>query len=210
MFLRLLACFTALVLSTSVAYSDTINLHKSCVPWQKIPANKTLNNPVAALLQCSNDTGAWLSMQIACFADTAELELRYRPGYAYTAPTRKPTTTTEQAQTVSTSQTEETPPEDKPLAEKEMLSFDFSKLGVTYVVTYNFNAQDWVVREKEPLSSLFLTIRSGRYVDVTLLSTGHTERIPLRGATKSIRQVVETCRVAKRKLDAKRALQAKN
>lgn len=210
MFLRLITGFAALILSTSTGYSDTINLRKSCDRWQPVPANKTLKSPVGALLQCTNDAGTWLSMQITCQTETAELELRYRPGYAVTAPVRKIASAKTQPLTVSSEQPEESTLTGKPLAEKEMLFFDFPKLGVTYVMDYDFEAQDWAAREKEPLSTLFLTLTSGNYVDVSLLATGHTERIPLRGSTKAIRPVVESCRIAKKKRDAENTLQAQN
>ena len=203
MFLRIIIGTAALILSTSAGYSDTISLRKSCKPWQQIPANAILKSPAAALLQCANDTGTWLSLQITCQTETAELELRYRPSYAIIAPVDE--TTPPSAQPLA-----DAAPAEKPLTKKEMLSFDFSKLGVTYVVTYDFNTEDWIAREKEPLAILFRTLRSGRYVDVSLLPTGHTERIPLRGATKAIRPVVKICRHAKSKLKAERALQAKN
>ncbi len=210
MFLRIMIGTAALVLSTSAGYSDTISLRKSCKPWQQIPANATLKSPAAALLQCANDTGTWLSLQITCQTETAELELRYRPGYAIIPPVNENIPPNTRPLTASTEPQVDTVPADKPLTEKEMLSFDFSKLGVTYVVTYDFDAQNWMAREKEPLATLFRSLRSGRYVDVSLLPTGHTERIPLRGATKAIKPVVKSCRSAKKKLDAKRALQAQN
>lgn len=217
MSLRLVASITALALSPTAGFSDTINLRNSCDPWQHIPASDTFNSPIAALLQCTDDDGTWLAMQIMCFPDTAEIEFRYRPSYTIVAPISK-TLDTEELTTVETIEipvpatdavvdpdVQEPTSALMPLGEKEMLFFDFPRLGVTSVVKYGFDSRDWSYREKEPLAPLFRSLITGNYADVSLLAMGITERLPLRGSTKAITPVVESCRIAKRDLERKAA-----
>lgn len=192
MLLRIATALTATVLSATAAFSETINLRNSCQLWEAIPANETLKSPVAALLQCTDDTHNWMAMQIVCIKETAEIKYRYKTSYPITTPIDP------SAQAGST-------PASTPLGQKEMLFFDFPKLGVTSVVNYDFDAQDWFYTEKEPLAPLFRSLISGSYADVSLLATGQTERLPLRGSTKAIGPVVETCRIAKRDMDRKAA-----
>ncbi len=205
MLLRLAASLFALTMFPTAGFSETINLRNSCDTWEHVPANEALKSPVAALLQCADDDGTWLSLQIMCFTKTAEIEFRYRPGYAIVSPIPPAPDTA----SVEVSQTDDTlidetaeviEPALIPLGEREMLFFDFPSVGVTNVVNYDFNAQDWGYTEKEPLSPLFLKLISGNYADVSLLATGLTERLPLRGSTKALRPVVEACRIAKNKL----------
>lgn len=219
MLLRLIAGLAFLTLSSTAGFSDTINLRKSCEPWEHIPANEALKSPVAALLLCSDEEGSWLSMQIMCFPETAEIELRYRPSFPIVAPI-PPEVEAEDLLPVDVAQNEEpqtdaTPeleleqlaiePGLPPLGEKEMLFFDFPRIGVTSVVKYGFDTRDWTYREREPMAQLFRSLISGNYADVSLLATGTAERLPLRGSTKALRPVVETCRLAKRKLDKEAA-----
>jgi hypothetical protein len=210
MLLRLASSLLVLTLSSTAGYSETINLRNACAKWEHIPANKALKSPVAALLQCTDDDNTWLSLQIMCFTETAEIEFRYRPGYPIVSPippgekTAEPTViTVAQADDslVAIPIEEMSEPSTPPLAEKEMLFFDFPKVGVTNVVKYDFNSKDWGFFEKEPLSPLFMKLISGNYADVSLLATGVTERLPLRGSTKALRPVVEACRIAKINLE---------
>lgn len=205
MFLRLATGLFALTLFPTAGSSETVNLRNSCNTWEHVPANKALKSPISALLQCSNDTGTWLALQIMCFTETAEIEFRYRSGYPTTPPT-PPAPKTDTAAAVEIARTDDTVIDDTvetaviPLDEREMLFFDFPKIGVTNVVNYDFDAQNWGYTEKEPLSPLFLKLISGNYADVSLLATGVTERLPLRGSTKALRPVVEACRIAKNRL----------
>lgn len=209
MLLRLASSLLAFTLSCTAGHSETINLRNDCDTWEHIPANEALKSPVAALLQCADDNGTWLSLQIMCFTKTAEIEFRYRPGYPIISPippqaaAKEPAviTVSQSDDSLVTTTEEVSEPSTPPLAEKEMLFFDFPKIGVTNVVKYDFNSKDWGYIEKEPLSPLFLKLISGNYADVSLLATGTTERLPLRGSTKALRPVVEACRLAKNALN---------
>lgn len=213
MLLRIAAGITALTLFPTIGFSETINLRNSCEKWEHIPANEALKSPAAALLQCSDENGTWLAMQIMCFSDTAEIELRYRPSYPIVSPIQA-TSVNSEPEIVEVAQNtteldeqdlelEDAEPAVPPLGEKEMLFFDFPKLGVTSVVKYDFDTRDWSYREKQPLAPLFRSLISGNYADVSLLATSISERLPLRGSTKALRPVVETCRIAKIALDKK-------
>ena len=225
MLFHISAVCAAFALSTTTCFSETTNLRNSCQPWELVPASEALKSPVAALLLCTKDEQTWLSIQIKCFPETAEIEFRYRPGYPISAPVPKVAETDLQAvnpptEITATSSDQATEPEQQdnaievlPLAEKEMLFFDFPKLGVTSVVAYDFNAKDWYYIEKEPLAPLFSSLITGNYADVSMMAMDVTERIPLRGSTKAIGRVVETCRIAKRKIEneaKKLAAQAQN
>ncbi len=199
MLLRIAAIFAATFFSASAAFSETINLRNSCQLWEAIPANEALKSPVAALLQCNDDTHNWMAMQIVCIKETAEIKYRYKTSYPITTPIAPAEVTSVQTQTQNSA------PAPTPLGQKEMLFFDFPKLGVTSVVNYDFDMKDWAYTEKEPLAPLFRSLISGNYADVSLLATGLTERLPLRGSTKAIGPVVETCRIAKREMDRKAA-----
>jgi hypothetical protein len=208
MLLRIAASITALSLFPTIGFSETINLRNSCEKWEHIPANEALKSPAAALLQCADENGTWLAMQIMCFSETAEIELRYRPSFPTVSPI--PTEVVEeQPEIVEVTQdlhkeaTGTPEPTVPPLGEKEMLFFDFPQLGVTSVVKYDFSTRDWSYREKEPLAPLFRSLISGNYADVSLLATSTSERLPLRGSTKALRPVVETCRIAKKALNKK-------
>lgn len=196
MLLRITLVFAATVLSATAGFSETINLRNSCQPWEAIPANEALKSPIAALLQCNDDTHSWMAMQIVCNEETAEINYRYKTSYPINTPIAPLSAVESQTETQTTSTS-------TPLGRKEMLFFDFPKLGVTSVVNYDFDAKDWAYTEKEPLAPLFRSLISGNYADVSLLATGQTERLPLRGSTKAIGPVVETCRIAKRKIDRK-------
>jgi hypothetical protein len=220
MVLRIAASITALTLLPTIGFSEIINLRNSCDKWEHIPANEALKSPAAALLQCTDDNGTWLAMQIMCFSETAEIELRYRPSYPIVSPI--PTAATiqevevvEVAQNTTTLEDQTSEPEIvepamPPLGEKEMLFFDFPNLGVTSVVKYDFDNRDWSYRERQPLAPLFRSLISGNYADVALLATSTSERLPLRGSTKALRPVVETCRIAKKALDKKAETEAQD
>ncbi len=213
MILRVVASLAFLTVTASTGLSETINLRKSCEPWENIPENKALGTPPSALLQCADDEGIWLAVQIMCFIQTAELEFRYRPRHPILEPVKPqledaPETVT-LANDVIINVSDLTPPkiiDTEPvlnnLNEKEMLFFNFSKIGVTTVVNYNYEAKDWSYRDKEPLSPLFRNLIGGNFADISLIATGITERLPLKGSTKALRPVVEKCRIAKRKLEA--------
>ena len=218
MLLRITAVIAATVFSATAGFSETINLRNSCQPWEAVPANEALKSPIAALLQCTDDTHDWMAMQIVCIKETAEIKYRYKTSYQINIPvdpTAEPQVVNTQAvveSAVATSDQTETQG-NTPLGQKEMLFFDFPKLGVTSVVKYDFNTKDWAYTEKEPLAPLFHSLITGSFANVSLLATGQTERLPLRGSTKAIGPVVETCRIAKRELDrnaAKIAKQAQN
>ena len=213
MLLRLIAGSTTLMLFATAGFTETINLRQSCAPWEAIPANEALKSPVAALLQCSDSTHNWMALQVVCIAETAEIKYRYKTSYPIHPPIEPPTEplhtatlTAVKNTTVVIDETPQTETQDNepvpiPLGQKEMLFFDFPKLGVTSIVKYDFDMKDWHDTEKEPLAPLFRSLISGNYADVSLLATGMTERLPLRGSTKAIGPVVETCRIAKRALD---------
>jgi len=214
----LLSAFAGMCIA-GAAQAELYNLRNACDPWEAIPANEYLKSPIAALLTCSDDNGARLALQIMCHAETAEIEFRYRPGYPIGTPkrTEEPEivlpeitaeVTTETTAEIIAEPQESQEPKIALLGAREMLFFDFSALGFTAVVDYDHDAKDWSYVEKEPLSPMFLNLIRGNYADVNLLATGQTERLPLRGSTKALRPVVETCRLAKRKLD--RAAKAKN
>ena len=219
MILRIAATFTLLTLIHSAGFTEVINLRNSCEPWEHIPENETLGTPSSALLQCTDDNGIWLAVQIMCFTQTAELEFRYRPRYSIAAPV-KPTPEAENAPEVVTlangttinitdltsPKVVEIEPKKEKLNEKEMLFFNFPKIGVTSVVNYDYEVKDWSYRDKEPLGPLFRNFIGGNFADVSLIATGITERLPLKGSTKALRPVVETCRIAKRKVEAAKKL----
>jgi len=222
MSLRLIASSATFMLFTTAGFSETINLRKSCALWEAIPANEVLKSPVAALLQCSDSTHNWMALQIVCIAETAEIKLRYKTSYPIhppiepsTEPLLTATLTVAENTTIVSDETPQTEtqnnkPAQIPLGLKEMLFFDFPKLGVTSIVKYDFNMKDWHDTEKEPLAPLFHSLIAGNYADVSLLATGITERLPLRGSTKAIGPVVETCRIAKRVLDKSAAQKSQN
>lgn len=194
MILRLVVCLTLFSLYALPTQAEVINLRQSCGPWEYVPKSESLGNPPTALLGCSDDTNTWLAMQLICDEATAEIEIRYKPGF----PTLPP-----QSETSTSNDTNTTTGGTKPLGAKEMLFFDFPGLGVTSVVQYAFDTQDWHYREQEPLAALFRTLVGGSYADITLLATEKTERLPLKGSRKAIGPVVEACRVAKVALDKK-------
>lgn len=206
MFLRLLYVSFILICSAPIAHAELVNLRNSCSNWEHIPANDSLQSPIAALLECNDDNGVWLSMQIMCFPKTAEIELRYRPSYPIIAPIPETSLETNTLEVAESSQLisdtlPEIESENVPLGNREMLFFDFPSIGVTNVVTYDETTRDWSYREKEPLVPLFSKLISGNYADITMLAMDTTERLPLRGSTKALRPVVEACRIAKRKLN---------
>ncbi len=219
MVLRATASLAFLIFSASFAYSETINLRQSCSPWEHIPANELLDTPSSALLQCTDDEGIWLAVQIMCFTETAELEFRYKPRHAINAPIKPKPEVIEAPvlitlsdgstiELISSPNTEnsDTEEDEARLGEREMLFFNFPKVGVTSVVNYNYDAKDWSYRDKEPLGPLFRNFIAGNYADVSLIATGLTERLPLKGSTKALRPVVEACRIAKRKVEAAKKL----
>lgn len=205
--------FTIMMLCSSTIFAETINLRKSCDIWEHIPANKALKSPVAALLQCTDSKGSWLALQIMCFPETAEIEFRYRPGYPIVSPIPTPEiapveleSTLEQNQSLPEEIIE---PSHVPLGQKEMVFFDFPDVGITRILEYDFDVRDWSYKEKSPTSALFANLISGNYADISLLALGITERVPLKGSTKALRPVVESCRLAKIQLKqlAKQATQ---
>ncbi len=154
-----------------------------------------------------------------CFTETAELEFRYRPRHPITAPVKQEPVappppeviTLANGATVSVpdlvlSEIIDAEPKEDTLGEKEMLFFNFPKVGVTTVVNYDYEIKDWSYRDKEPLGPLFRNFIGGNFADVSLIATGITERLPLKGSTKALRPVVEACRIAKRKVEAAKKL----
>ena len=182
--LHLATSFTALMLCSSTSFAETINLRNSCDTWEHIPANEALKSPVAALLQCTDDNGSWLALQIMCFPETAEIEFRYRPSYPIVSPIPAP-----EIPPIETQVALETDPElpqetiiptYTPLGEKEMIFFDFPDVGITRILDYDYDIRDWNYKEKSPTSALFSNLISGNFTDISMLALGITERVPLR------------------------------
>jgi len=215
MILRMIAPLAALTITASAGYSETINLRNSCEPWEHIPKNETWGTPASALLQCSDDQGVWLAVQIMCFTETAEMEFRYRPRYEIAAPVKPEPVIEPPVEVVTLAngntinladltlpKTKEIEPKEPTLAENEMLFFDLPKIGVSSVATYDYDAKDWSYRDKEPLGPLFWHLVGANFVKISLVTTGVTEQLPLKGSSKAIRPILEACRIAKRKLEA--------
>jgi hypothetical protein len=199
--LHIATSFTVMMLCTSTSFAETINLRNSCDTWEHIPANEALKSPVAALLQCTDNNGSWLALQIMCFPQTAEIEFRYRPSYPIVSPIPVPEIPPIKTQEVLESYPElpqkNIIPTYTPLGEKEMIFFDFPDVGITRTLDYNFDVRDWNYKEKLPTSALFANLISGNFADISMLALGTTERLPLRGSTKALSPVVESCRLAK-------------
>ena len=222
MFLRLTS-FCALLLSSAPSVqAEIIDLRNTCGPWEHIPANDIPelpvtahipSTPITAILSCSDDTKVWEALKVMCFPETAEIEYIYRPSYNFIAP--KPNdpneidvatndTKRDAGNLETTLLSDETPIDqtDTPsIKTREMLTFDFRKVGVTHVVSYYFDAKEWHHRISEPRAQLFQRMIHGNYTDITLLAAGKTERLSLRGSTKALRPVIETCRKVKIILD---------
>lgn len=208
MVLRLVAYFLFCLFAGNAAHADIINRTNSCDKWEHIPANEALKSPVAALLQCNDDNGAWLALQITCGVATAEIELRYRPGFPIVSPLPEPIDIVEIIPSVEGDnlQQEAIEPEYQSLGKQEMLFFNFPDKGSTRIVEYDFETRDWSYRDKQPLSMLYSNMKSGSFADITLLALGITERLPLRGSSKALGPVVEACRIAKKELKLKAKL----
>ncbi|KAB7615695.1 hypothetical protein F9L33_02730 [Amylibacter sp. SFDW26] len=219
MILRAAASLAILTFTATTGFSETINLRNSCEPWEHIPQNEALGTPASGLLQCADDDGIWLAVQIMCFTETAELEFRYRPRHPINAPIKSEPEVQETSEVITLAngvtiniedltlpKNTEIEPIESSLADMEMLFFNFPKIGVTSVVNYDYEAKDWSYRDKEPLGPLFRNFIAGNYADVSLIATGITERLPLKGSTKALRPVVEACRIAKRKVEAAKKL----
>ena len=207
--------FCATLLGATAAQAEILDRRKQCAKWEYIPASEYLGNPDTALLFCSDETQTWMSLRIECLADAPRMAVYYHPGFEYAQPPEPEPVTEEGAEevaevvevtaaeadavTTDTATTTEntSEPTPIPMLEKEMVFFDFRSLGYTSVAYFDHARQDWSFYEAEPLSQVFAKLISGSYADISLLATGVTERLPLRGSGKALRPVVETCRLAK-------------
>ena len=229
MFLRR-AVFCTLLLSFAPAtHAETVNLRNSCELWKHIPAKvipelpvtaHIESTPITALLSCANENKVWNALKIMCFPKTAEIEYRYQSSYDIATPI--PPNLQDEINLVENDTTQgddpiesasfnneidQHTPKTPSLNAREMLTFDFRRVGITNVVSYDFDTNDWHYRLKEPRAQLFQRLIHGNYTDVTFLATGITERLPLRGSTKALRPVIETCRKARVQLDKQVAQQ---
>jgi len=204
-----LVFFTALVGAT-VAQAETINRRAQCDLWEYIPANESLGSTDTALLFCSEEERVWLSLRIECLAKEKRMAITYRPGFSYDQPTALVSSTQEQVletegevsenlfASIPLENASALPHEEPDNVPRDMVFFDFKSFGYTSVAYFGDNS-DWQFFEPEPLSPVFLRLIAGSYADISLLATGTTERLPLRGSGKALRPIVETCRKAKRK-----------
>ena len=204
----------AVMMATSVQ-ADIVNRRDECDVWEHIPASDTLGTAPTALLFCNREDEKWLAMRIECDVENIRMVMRYRPGFDYTPP--KPDedeNTGGQAGDLLSPEDQEAarivaaiPYEDSGIktipsgtddGPAEMVFMDFRSFGYTGVAHYDPALEDWEIEEKEPLSPVFSRLISGNYADIKLLAYGTTERFPLRGSSKALSPVVETCRIAKR------------
>jgi len=207
-FLALVFC-TALMGATA-AHADVINRRNQCDRWEYIPANDALGSAQTALLFCTEEERVWLSLRVECLADEKRMAVTYRPGFDYEKPAKIIIETVNQAERTeeeigaelfaeipleNIGDFPEVIREDVP---RDMVFFDFSSFGYTSVAYFD-DKTDWQFFEPEPLSPVFSRLITGNYADISLLATGITERLPLRGSSKALRPIVETCRLAKRK-----------
>ena len=206
-----------LTLGATTAQADIINRRNQCDRWEYIPASEALGSPETALLFCKEDSRTWLSLRIECRPNEKRLAIAYQPGFPYTKPAKKqPEIALEtQEENVAPADPEDVvadfsaiPLEGDPVADdlqndsdsaaKEMIFFDFRSFGYTSVAYFGDN-DDWQFFEPEPQSPVFSRLITGNYADISLLATGTTERLPLRGSGKALRPLVESCRKAKGK-----------
>ncbi len=209
--------FCTLLLGATTAQADIINRRNQCDRWEYIPASEALGSPETALLFCKEEDRTWLSLRIECRPDEKRLAITYQPGFPYAKPDRNQPEILQQAQEEATLPADPEdvvadfsaiPLEGNPIADelqddsgnsaKEMIFFDFRSFGYTSVAYFGDN-DDWQFFEPEPMSPVFSRLITGNYADISLLATGTTERLPLRGSGKALRPLVESCRIAKRK-----------
>lgn len=200
------------------ATAERINWRNNCSPWEHIPASEAFGNPATALLFCTNaDEETWLAMQVHCDAAAPNMVIRYRPGFAFTPPVMAQDTDngTEAGDQLSAEDREAAalvaaiPYNDSGIRTQpnslggptEMVFMDFRSFGYTNVANYDDATGVWTFLENQPLSPVFSRLVSGNYADIKLLAYEQTERFPLRGSSKALRPVIETCRVAKREAD---------
>ncbi len=206
--------FCICLLGATAAQADVVNRREQCGKWEYIPASKVLGNPETALLFCSDEETTWMSLRIECLAEEKRIAVTYRPGYIFTPPTLP------EVEFVAAAEITETDAEitnadgeiiedipfvnpaitsdsSFPDAPREMVFFDFRSFGYTGVAYFLAENSDWKFYEPEPLSPVFSRLITGNYADISLMATGITERLPLRGSGKALRPVVETCRLAK-------------
>ncbi len=206
-----------LVLGATAAQADIINRRNQCARWEYIPASEALGSPETALLFCNEEDRTWLSLRIECRPDEKRLAITYQPGFPYDKPRNQTPAVTLGTEEVAAAPADPKeviadfsaiPLEGDPVADdlkttpkevaKEMIFFDFRSFGYTSVAYFGGN-DDWQFFEPEPLSPVFSRLITGNYADISLLATGTTERLPLRGSSKALRPLVESCRIAKRK-----------
>ena len=197
------------------AQAEVNDRRSACDRWEHIPGSETLGSPPTALLFCSReDESRYLALRIDCRADPLGMVIHYTPGFAFTPPPRPEPEPAPQAGTKEADEAEAArliaavPYEDSGIkvikqAEleegKEMIFLDFQSFGYTGIAGQHQAA--WVFVEREPLSPIFSRLITGNYADFKLLSSGITERFPLRGSGKALRPVVEACRIAKNAQD---------
>lgn len=213
------ALVVALLIGTgAAAQDDLINRRDQCSSWEYVPASEALNSSQSALLFCTENDRTWLALRVDCKPDDGRMVVHYRTGYAYTPPEPAPPA---EPDNISDEEREDQeaarlvaaiPYDDggvKVLRQdgdspQEMVFLNFGSFGYTGVAEHSDDA--WVFVEKQPLSPIFSHMITGNYADFKLLATGATERFPLRGSSKALRPLVETCRIAKR--DYERAVRA--
>lgn len=210
--LLLVGCLAGFI-ATSVS-AETINRRNECDRWEHIPASEELGSVPTALLFCNRNEQKWLALRVDCDVDNVRMVVRYRPGFSYAPPAIAQDFETgaegddqltaeerEAAAVVAAIPYHDSGIRTEPMSEggpTEMVFMDFQSFGYTGVAHYQDRDGDWEFIEKQPLSPIFSRMITGNYADIKLLAYGITERFPLRGSSKALRPVVETCRVAKR------------
>ncbi len=202
--------FCVTVIGATAAQADVINRRNQCERWEYIPASEALGSSETALLFCSEEDRTWLSLRVECLVAEKRMAITYRPGFDYDLPSIPILAATLPLGSDEIQEDEELfaqiplenatsiVPEIRSELPREMIFFDFKSFGYTSVAYFGDNA-DWQFFEPEPLSPVFSRLITGNYADISLLATGTVERLPLRGSSKALRPIVETCRKAKRK-----------
>lgn len=209
-----LAAVAALATGETAA-AETLDWRRSCDRWEHVPASETLGSPASALLFCTREDGStWLALRVDCLSEPVRMAMHYQPGFRFEPPVREaPPASEPGAADAELSEAlrviARIPYEDSGIrvrspeeiaAGHEMVYVDFQSFGYTGIAEPD-GAGTWVFAEPEPLSPVFSRLMSGAHVDIRLLSSGVTERFPLRGSGKALRPVVESCRLAKRDED---------
>ena len=196
------------------AQAEIVNHRNSCERWEHVPASEALGSPAAALLFCSAEDKLWLALRVECHVNPAEMVLHYAPGYFYDRPEAEEEdvlagsgdTSLDGEWAAAVALVDAIPYEDSGIRTQnldfggttEMVFMDFRSFGYTAVSDYDEALDAWRFVEKEPLAPMFSRLISGNYADIKIMAYDKTDRFPLRGSSKALRPVVETCRLAKR------------